>query len=135
MIIYIGTEQETTVTPDDPLTDTEPTTPVSVNTEASTDRTATTTTSMVEPGVTTISMTNTELSSTMADATNMIMSTVNLSTSPLGGAIGGVMGVVLVIIAVTVCVVVLIIFKRHSRQKHEGQSQQNKSIGNAMYGG
>ncbi len=57
------------------------------------------------------------------------------AASPLGGAIGGVMGVVLVIIAVTVCVVVLIIFKRHSRQKHEGQNQQNRSIENAIYGG
>ncbi len=124
------------MTPDDPLTDTEPTTPVPVTNEASIDRTAPTATSVVEPGETTTSITNTELSSTMADTTDttteMIMATV---TSPLGGAIGGVMGVFLVIIAVTVCVVVLIIFKRHSRQKHEGQNQQNKSIGNAMYGG
>ncbi len=121
------------MTPDDPLTDTEP---VPVTTEAPTDGTPTTVTSMVAPGETTTSITNTELSSTIADTTTeILMATVGLPTSLLGGAIGGVMGVVLVIIAVTVCVVVLIIFKRHSRQKHEGQDQENRSIENAIYGG
>ncbi len=89
----------------DPLTDTEPTTPVPVTTEALTDRTATTATSMVEPGVTT-----TEPSSTLADTTT---ETVRLSIPLVGGAVGGGSVVVIAITAIFVGVVVLIFQKQN----------------------
>ncbi len=111
------------MTPDDPLTDTEPTTPVPVTTEAPTDRTVTTATSMVEPGVTTTSVTNTELSSTNADATTeMIMATVGVSIPLVGGAVGGGSVVVIAITAIFVGVVVLIVTKHCSRQKQNENS-------------
>ncbi len=91
----------------DPLTDTEPTTPVPVTTEAPTDRTATTATSMVEPGVTI-----TEPSSTLADTTT---ETVRLSIPLVGGAVGG--GSV-VIIAIFVGVVVLIFLSRQKQNEN-----------------
>ncbi len=94
------------MTPDEPLADTEPTTPVPVTTETPTDRTATTATSMVEPGVTTTSVINTELSSTNADTTTeMIMATVGVSIPLVGGAVGGGSVVVIAITAIFVGVV------------------------------
>ncbi len=94
----------------DPLTDTEPATPVPVTTEASTDRTATTATSMIEPGETT-----TERSSTLADTTT---ETVRLSIPLVGGAVGGGSVVVIAITAILVGVVVLIFLSRQKQNEN-----------------
>ncbi len=85
------------MTPDDPLTDTELTTPVPVTTEASTDGTATTATSIVEM-------------------------TVGVSIPLVGGAVGGGSVVVIAITAIFVGVVVLIVTKHCSRKKQNENS-------------